>query len=122
MSDSASVSKGAAWFERASSRSLDARFYLSALLASNPDATLRNPQRALDLVKQGLESYDVNPIAFEIRAAAHANLGNFAEAQKNQTKAVGMAKNLGWDTVPQKARLAGYKANQAWTGDLFAFY
>jgi len=122
ISDSASVIKGAAWFERASERSLDARFYLSALLASNPDATLRNPQRALDLVKQGLESYEVNPIAFEIRAAAHANLGDFAEAQKNQTKAVGMAKSLGWDTAPQKARLAGYKANQAWTGDLFAFY
>ena len=122
MSDAAKVAKGAAWFERALEKSLEARFYLSALLASNPDAALRNPQRALDIVKEGLESYDINPIAFEIRAAAQANLGNFAGAQKNQTKAVEMAKSLGWDTTPQKARLEGYQANRAWTGDLFALY
>jgi Sel1 repeat len=122
MANTANVAKGAAWFERALEKSLEARFYLSALLASNPDAAFRNPQRALDIVKEGLESYDVNPIAFEIRAAALANLGDFAGAQRNQTKAVGMAKRLGWDTTPQKARLAAYQANQGWAGDLFALY
>ena len=122
MSDSAKVAAGAAWLERALEKSLEARFYLSALLASHPDAALRNPQRALDIMKEGLGSFEVNPIAYEIRAAAQANLGDFAGAQKNQTKAVGMAKGLGWDTRPQKARLAGYNSNQSWTGDLFAFY
>jgi TPR repeat protein len=121
MSDAVRVAKGAAWFERALEKSLEARFYLSALLASNPDAALRNPQRALDVVKEGLGPYDENPIAFEIRAAAQANLGDFAGARTNQAKAVGMAKRLRWDTTPQKARLARYEASQAWTGDLFAF-
>ena len=60
--------------------------------------------------------------AHEIRAAAQANLGDFAAAQKSQTKAVGIAKKLGWNSAPQKERLAGYQAGKPWTGDLFAFY
>ena len=70
----------------------------------------------------GLSPFDVNPIAFEIRAAIHAHLGDFAGAQKDQARAVGMAKKLHWNTAPQEARVADYKANKAWTGDLFAFY
>jgi TPR repeat protein len=120
--DGAKVAKAAQWLERASGNSVEARFYLSALLASSPEDALRNPQRALELVKQGLATYDENPVAFEIRAAALANLGDFDGAQKNQAKAVEMAKGLRWNTAPQKARLDGYRANQAWTGDLFAFY
>ena len=49
----------------------EARFYLSALLASSPDAGVRNPERALEILGKDRGIYELNPIAWEIRAAAH---------------------------------------------------
>jgi TPR repeat protein len=121
-SDSAAAADSVTWLGRASKVRVEARFYLLALLASHPDAAIRNPQRVLDTANEWLHAYDDNPIAYEIRAAAQAHLGDFAGAQKNQGKAIGLAKKLHWDTAPQAERLATYQANKAWTGDLFAFY
>jgi TPR repeat protein len=47
--------------------------------------------------------------------------GKKAEAQKDQRKALKIARGLGWETASQQARLANYVASKSWTGDLFAF-
>jgi hypothetical protein len=64
---------------------------------------------------------DIDPTAYEIRAAALAMQGNFKEAQADQRKALKMAKKLGWEPASQEMRLKAYEANQSWSGDLFAF-
>ena len=61
-----------------------------------------------------------DPTAWEIRAAAQAASGNYAEAQKDQKKALSIARRLGWDVAPQQARLDKYARGSAWAGDLFA--
>jgi hypothetical protein len=64
---------------------------------------------------------DVDPSAFEIRAAAHAMLGHFDEAQNDEKKALALAKKLGWDLKPLEERLTRYTANQSWTGELMIY-
>jgi TonB family protein len=98
----------------------DGKYNLAALLATAPDAAHRDPQRALALLEE-VREFKLYPVAFEIRAAAQAMLGDFAGAQANQTKALKMAKKLSWDTQGQEARLASYAASKSWTGDLFAY-
>jgi TPR repeat protein len=121
--DAAALATAVDWFGKAvEGGSRDARYYFAALLATGPDAALRDPARALDLIEKSKADYEMNPIWYEIRAAAQAAQGDFEKAVKDQAKAVGMARRLGWNTVPQNARLADYKAGKAWTGDLFAFY
>ena len=100
----------------------EARFYLSALLASSPDAEVRNPKRALEIIGKDRGIYELNPIAWEIRAAAHAHLGEFDEASDLEKRAIRMAKALHWNTAPLEARLAAYQGKKSWTGDLLAFY
>lgn len=50
----------------------EAPFYLAAPLASNPDDGIRDPKRALEVFGMDQGIYDLNPIGWEIRAAAHA--------------------------------------------------
>jgi TPR repeat protein len=100
----------------------EARFYLAALLASNPDDGIRDPKRALEIFGKDQDIYDLNPIGWEIRAAAHANLGEFDDAAKLQKLAIRKAKSFKWNTAPLDARLATYEAQQPWVGDLLAFY
>ena len=97
-------------------------FYLAAILATSSEAALRDPARAIELIDKAMPEYGSNPIALEIRAAAHAQSGDFKQAQKDQAYAVRLAQRLGWNVAPQKARLADYTAGKTWTGDLFAFY
>jgi uncharacterized protein len=100
----------------------EARFYLSAVLASNPDAEVRNPKRALEIFGKDAGIYEQNPIAWEIRAAAHANAGEFDDATGLEKRAIRMAKVFDWNTAPMEARLAAYQAKKPWTGDLLAVY
>ncbi len=100
----------------------EAAYYLAALLATSPDGAVRNPARALELIEKAKDGFGSNPIWLEIRAAAHAAAGDFEKAKKDQAAAVKTANRLGWNTAPQKARLAGYEVGKAWSGDLFAFY
>jgi TPR repeat protein len=101
---------------------VDARFYLSALLASNPDPSIRDPKRALTLMDITRTIYNMNPISYEIRAAAHAWLGEYGDARNDQKHAVIMATRFHWNTKPQEDRLAAYEEGKTWTGDLLAFY
>jgi uncharacterized protein len=100
----------------------EARFYLAALLASNPDSEVRDPKRALEVLGKDRSFYDLNPISWEIRAAARAGLGEFDEAIDLEKRAIRMAKTFRWNTAPLEARLAAYQGNRPWTGDLLAFY
>jgi uncharacterized protein len=105
----------------ADSGSRDGKFYLAALLAAGPNAARRDPARALELMGQVSDSVEGDPTSFEIRAAAHAMLGDFDKAQELQTRAIRNAARLGWNPSLQRARLADYKRKVAWSGDLFAF-
>ncbi|MEJ0087529.1 MAG: TonB family protein [Pseudomonadota bacterium] len=116
------IGKAQTWLERAAaSGNHDGKFYLAGLLAAGADPGKRDPERALKVLKEVMHDVDVDPTAFEIRAAANAMLGKFPEAQKDQNKALKMAQKLGWETASQQARLASYVASKPWTGDLFAF-
>jgi TonB family protein len=116
------VVKALTWLERAAARGdRSAKFYLAGLLAAGPDADRRDPQRALKVLKDVMRDMNDDPTAFEIRAAAHAMLGNFTAAQKDQKTALRMAEGLGWETASQRSRLTAYEKQTAWTGDLFAF-
>ncbi|MEO8019582.1 MAG: hypothetical protein ABI769_17360 [Pseudomonadota bacterium] len=122
-SNAGNVRKAAELLERAvEANRPEARFYLAALLASNPDPQVRNPTRALEVLGKDRVIYDLNPIAWEIRAAAHANAGEFDDAIDLEKRAIRMAKNLHWNTAPLEARLAAYQGKKSWTGDLLAFY
>jgi tetratricopeptide (TPR) repeat protein len=116
------IDKALTWLERAAaSGNRDGKFYLAGLLAAGVDASKRDPQRALKVLKEVMRDVDVDPTAFEIRAAANAMIGKFPEAQKDQAKALRMAQKLGWETASVQGRLIAYQANKPWTGDLFAF-
>ena len=99
----------------------DGKFYLAGVLATGPDAARRDPRRALSLLEQVKDELDFDPAFFEVRAAAHAMLGDFTEAQNDQKKALLRATKFGWDTEDLKARLESYTASKPWTGNLFAF-
>jgi TonB family protein len=116
------VAKARTWLERAvTGNNREAKFFLAALLAAGPDPATRDPARSLTLLKSVMREMDIDPTAYEIRAAALAMQGNFKEAQADQRKALKMAKKLGWEPASQEMRLNAYEANQSWSGDLFAF-
>jgi uncharacterized protein len=107
--------------EAVTAGNVDARYHLAALLAAGPEAEQRDPQRALTLLGEIMREVDTDPASFEIRAAAQAMLGNFTEAQKDEKKAVALAKRRGWDLKPLEERLARYASNQSWAGALMVY-
>jgi hypothetical protein len=62
-----------------------------------------------------------DPLVPEIAAAARAGLGDYKAATKDETDAIARAKGLHWDVGPLEERLARYRANQPWSGNLFAY-
>ena len=98
----------------------DGRFYLAGLLATGQEPARRDPKRALELLEQ-VKELDFDPMFFEVRAAANAQLGDFTQAQEDQKLALQKAKKLGWNPKDQQARLESYAASKPWTGNLFAF-
>ena len=95
--------------------------FLAALLAAGPESDRRDPRRALSLLENVMRDVDVDPSSFEIRAAAHAMIGDFDEAQRDQKKAMAVAKKLGWDPKPLQERQDRYAAHQTWTGELMVY-
>ncbi|MGH8202412.1 MAG: energy transducer TonB [Steroidobacteraceae bacterium] len=107
------------WLEQAAAQgNHDGELYLSALLAAAPEPQLRDPQRALDLLQKAFQDVNDDPTPFEIRAAAQAAEGQFADAAKSEKKAISRAHALQWDVAPLQARLAVYQAGKAWYGEL----
>jgi len=99
---------------------LEAKYRLASLIACDADESQRDPQRALKLLHEVMLTQEVDPTAFEVRAAAHAMLGELSDARNDQKRAIGLASKYGWDVAPLKARLALYEAGKTWTGDLLA--
>jgi TonB family protein len=107
------------WLERAvASNDHDGMYYLAALLAAAPDAHVRDPKRALYLLEQLKHEQDGNPSVLEIRAAAQASAGSFADAADSQHRAIKQAERLKWDLGPLNERLARYESKQPWYGSL----
>ena len=110
--------KGIIWLNKAADAGqADAQVDLANyLLRRTGDPASR--ARALKLLEQVMIGKEIDPTAFEIRAAANAMLGDFKAAQSDQERAIRLAAKYGWDLAPQKALLEKYQNNAAWTGDL----
>jgi uncharacterized protein len=116
------ITQAKGWLEKAAAQgNHDGELYLSALLAAAPEAAVRNPQRALELLKTVLDDFDQDPTAHEIQAAAEAAEGDFAHAVDSEKSAIREAHHLSWDLAPLQARLSDYQAGKAWYGNLLAF-
>ncbi len=69
---------------------------LAWIMATNPEPSLRNGARALELAKQASQlSGDNHPIILHTLAAAYAECGRFAEAEEIDGRALSMATSQG---------------------------
>jgi uncharacterized protein len=117
--DAKDTAQAKVWLERAvANSSRDGMLYLSALLAATPVAELRDPKRSLLLLDAVKSDLPGDPAQFEIRAAAQASAGAFADAVKSEQRAISMATRLGWDLGPLNERLTSYQNQQPWFGNL----
>lgn len=117
-----SLTDSRAWLEKAAAQgNHDGELYLAALLAAAPEPGVRNPQRALEMLKSVWDDFDEDPTAREIQAAAQAADGHFADAVVSEKKAIRQARYLRWDLSPLESRLADYQAGKAWYGNLLDF-
>ena len=108
-----------AWLEDATKAGhRDATLTLAALLAAGPEATRRDPARALTLLQSSKWNFNLDPTAQEVIAAAHAQAGHYDEAATAQKGALKLAKSYGWDVAPLQDRLTKYQDHIAWTGSL----
>jgi uncharacterized protein len=115
----AEPSKPLFWLERAAmANDASGKKYLAAFLAATPHESLRDPQRALVLVKELARGDQDDPVLVEIRAAAHAALGEFSAAVADEQAAMRAAKSLQWNTTDMAARLSAYQSSQSWFGEL----
>jgi TPR repeat protein len=118
--DSATRQQGFDWMKRASeSTHREGKLLFAALLVSWPEASRRDPVRALALIEEG--ALDNDPLIPEIRAAALAAQGDFEGAQRAQQAAIRIGRRLHWDVGPQQARLAAYAKGQLADGELVVF-
>ncbi|HEY2037579.1 MAG TPA: hypothetical protein VGG96_11235, partial [Steroidobacteraceae bacterium] len=116
------VAQARRWLEQAAAQgNQDGELYLSALLAAAPEPGLRDPQQALAMLQKISHYVADDPTALEVRAAAQAAGGDFADALLTEKKAIAEAHHLGWDLSPLQARLAIYQAGKPWYGDLLDF-
>src|SRR6266480_2393849 len=77
-------------------RSLSAANNLAWLLATCPDASLRNGDKALELAVQANQlSHDANPLVLRTLAAAYAETSQFGKAAKTAYAALQLAKMQG---------------------------
>lgn len=125
----ANVAQAKEWLERGAATgndtripnsSDDARLLLAAVLAATPEASLRDPARALDLLKR-VQDVDEDPTPYEIQAAAAAAQGDFGHAVGAEQSAVSRATRLGWDLAPLQQRLSLYRSGKPWYGSLLEF-
>lgn len=108
-----------AWLEDAAKAGhRDATLTLAALLAAGPDASRRDPSRALALLDKSKWTFDFDPTAQEVIAAAQAQSKDFVQAVNAQKRALGLARKYGWDLAPLQDRLSKYQGGSTWTGNL----
>jgi tetratricopeptide (TPR) repeat protein len=94
--DDAAVLSGAAW-----------------ILSTCPDANVRNGRRSLELAQRAVELTSERGLApLESLAAAHAELGNFADAVRRQEQAIALTPAASADAA--RARLEAYRRGLPW--------
>jgi hypothetical protein len=125
----ADLTQAKGWLERAAAlteddgipnSSEDARLLLAAILAAAPQASLRDPSRALQLLKN-IHDVEEDPTPADVRAAAQAAEGDFSDAVRSEQTALARAGQLGWDLSPLEQRLSLYQAGKPWYGSLLQF-
>jgi hypothetical protein len=120
--DAEARDQGFDWMRRAAdTRHREGKYLFATLLVSWPDASRRDPARALALLDQIGDSFDYDPLSFEIRAAALAATGDFPAAIRAQTKALSLARKLHWDTRIPEARLQAYEQGRLVEQELVSF-
>lgn len=88
---------------------------LAWLLATDPDATVRNGPEALTLAQAAVQLRPNDLGALHALSAAFAETGRFPEAVDVATRAVNVARASGDAAVaPAERRLAAYRAGQPW--------
>lgn len=110
------------WLDRAVKQgNSPAKLRLSAILAANPSADIRDPSRALALSDNLQHDYKKDPSLLEIRAAAYASRGDYGAAIKAESQALVEATRLGWNVQSLQQRASAYASHQPWYGDLLEF-
>jgi len=92
------------------------QLWATGILATAPDAEIRDPAFALTNAQTLTDTSD--PDVLEALAAAQAANGQFDAAMKTEDEALERAAKLHWNDVQLRARRASYQANQAWVGYL----
>jgi len=107
--------KAIEWLKKAASgHNEKAMMRLAWILATDKDEKVRDPARALALVKEVYQSYADILRSNETLAAAQAANGMFEEAVKSQTAALKEAKSISYPLDEVKSRLAAYQNEQLW--------
>ncbi len=117
-----SIAAAKLWLERAAKQgNVYGKLRLSAILASSPSAELRDPARALVLADETKGEYRDDPSRWEIIAAADASQSDFKDAMRAETRALGLAKRLGWDLTALRQRASAYDSGKPWVGNVLNF-
>lgn len=85
---------------------------LASLLATAPDATIRDGKRAIELTKRALEQGDDNdPVLLATLAAAYAETGNFDKAVRTGVSAAAVARDRNLQRLADviDAQVKGYR-------------
>jgi TPR repeat protein len=99
---------------------VSARYFLADLLLE-AGAAPADPRRSLELLGEVMKYLEQDPSAFEVRAAALSQTGDFKAAVAAQKRALARARKLHWDVAPQEERIALYSKNQPWTRRLLDY-
>lgn len=93
-----------------------ARSNLAWLLATCPEDSARDGQRAIEIVRQLLEQEPDNPSLLDTHAAALAETGQFEQAIETQQKAIALLTGQSAATQQQRfnSRLQHYQRNHPW--------
>ena len=94
--------------------------HLAWIYATDPDAKVRNASKALEMAERlAKQSGSANPRILDTLAAAYANTGDFAEAERIAKRARDIALANGIDTLVENlsARIAVYRNRTAWRGE-----
>jgi TPR repeat protein len=119
--DSSDVARARTLLETAAAGdSMSAKYFLADLLLEAGSAPA-DPRRSLELLGDVMKYLQEDPSAFEVRAAALSQRGDFEAAIAAQKRALAKARKLHWDVAPQVERLALYSNSQPWTRRLLDY-
>ena len=105
----------------AATDSLEAKFRLASLLASDADESRRDPRRALEAARAGHDRQGDRSDRVRNPRRGQRHAGRLqGRAERPGAGHSDLAAKYGWDLAPQKALLEKYQNNAAWTGDLLA--